>query len=446
MTQAYGDGSLPFLAALGEHAKQHPKRRYRRLYETMCRMDVLRGAWAQAAANDGAPGIDGIGFAAIEEGTGGIDGFLEGLQSDLLAGRYHPQPVRRVNIPKEGKPGQVRALGIPTIRDRVAMTAAKMVLEPIMEARFLDFSYGFRPGRSALDALDAVREAAETGNLYVLDADVEKFFDMVNHEKMLLLLDEHVWDPRMRKLVRKWLQAGLVYNGKREATERGTPQGGPLSPLLANLYMHYFDRLWRREGRQFGQLIRYADDFVVLCPSAELAAAALEKVREILGRLDLRLNESKTRVVELGSKGQGFDFLGYAHRLSQKQKRQGRYRLERWPGTKAEQRMTAKVKALLLSPFLPTNLPEVVGELNALLRGWGAYFRWGESRRVFGRVDNYVCRRFALYLARKYGRRGTGWKWLRPDGTWMTIYRFLKALDRYQLRGTERRYRAAATA
>ena len=151
-------------------------------------------------------------------------------------------------------------------------------------------------------------------------------------------------------------------------------------------------------------------------------------------------------MVELGRKGQGLDFLGYAHRLSQKQKRQGRDRLERWPGTKAEQRMTAKVKALLLSPYLPTNLPEVVGELNALLRGWGAYFRWGESRRVFGRVDYYVCRRFALYLARKYGRRGTGWKWLRPDGTWMTVYRCLKALDRYQLRGTERRYRVAATA
>ena len=151
-------------------------------------------------------------------------------------------------------------------------------------------------------------------------------------------------------------------------------------------------------------------------------------------------------MVELGRKGQGFDFLGYAHRLNQKQRHQGRYRLERWPGTKAEQRMIAKVKALLLSPYLPSNLPDVVGELNALLRGWGAYFRWGESRRVFGRVDHYVCRRIALYLARKYGRTGTGWRWLRPDGTWMTIYRFLKALGRYQLRGTERRYRNAATA
>ena len=176
MTQTCGDGSLPFLAALGEHAKQHPKRRYRNLYKTMCRMDVLQRAWAQAAANDGAAGIDGIGFVSIEKGPGGVDGFLEKLQSDLLSGAYQPQPVRRVNIPKEGKPGQVRPLGIPTIRDRVAMTAAKLVLEPIMEARFLDCSYGFRPGRSALDALDAVREAVEAGNLYVVDADIRGFF------------------------------------------------------------------------------------------------------------------------------------------------------------------------------------------------------------------------------------------------------------------------------
>ena len=187
-----------------------------------------------------------------------------------------------------------------------------------------------------------------------------------------------------------------------------------------------------------------ATHLVVLCASAEQAAKALEKVREILGRLDLRLNEDKTRVVDLGQKGQGFDFLGYTHRA--RPTRQGRHRLERWPGTKAERRMTAKIKARLLSPFLPSNLPDVVGELNSLLRGWGAYFRWGESRDVFGRVDRYVCRRFALYLARKHGRRGTRWKWLQPDGTWMTIHRFLKALGRYQLCGTERRYRVTATA
>lgn len=156
------------------------------------------------------------------------------------------------------------------------------------------------------------------------------------------------------------------------------------------------------------------------------------------------MNEDKTRVVDLGQKGQGFDFLGYTHRASQK--RQGRYRLERWPGTKAERRMTAKIKDLLLSPFLPSNLADVVGEVNALLRGWGAYFRWGESRSVFDRIDSYVRRRFSLYVARKYGRKGTGWRWQRPDGTWMTTYRLLKTLDAYRLCGTERRCRAAATA
>ena len=446
MTQASRDAALPFLAALGESAKQHPRRKYHHLYETMSRMDVLRTAWYQAAANDGAPGVDGVGFKGIEEGPGGVNGFLEQLQRDLETGRYQPQPVRRVLIPKEGKPGKNRPLGIPTIRDRVAMTAAKLVLEPIFEARFLDCSYGFRPGRSALDALDAIRTAVETGYVYVVDVDVEGFFDNVCHEKLLWLLDQHVWDPRMRKLVGKWLTAGLVYHGKREATERGTPQGGPLSPLLANLYMNYFDRRWRREGRELGQLVRYADDFVILCASAGQAAQAMDIVRRNLGRLDLRMNEEKTRIVNLRDRTQGLDFLGYTHRLNPDPRRRGRLHLFRWPGAKAVARIFTKVKALLLSPYLPGNPADVVAELNSLLRGWGAYFRWGESGRVFSKVDNYLRRRFALYLARKYGRKGTGWKWQRPDGTWTNILRFLAALGMYRLTGTQRAFRVVATA
>jgi RNA-directed DNA polymerase len=445
MTLASGDGTLPLLAALGESAKQHRKRKFQHLYETMCRMDVLRQAWSQAAANDGAPGIDGIGFETIEKGPGGVNGFLEDLQEDLEAGRYQPRPVRRVYIPKPGKPGQQRPLGVPTVRDRVAMTAAKLVLEPILEGRFLDCSYGFRPGRSALDALDVVRTTIEAGNPYVVDVDIAGFFDNVTHEKMLWLLDEHVWDPRMRKLVRKWLTAGLVYHGRREATEKGTVQGGPLSPLLANLYLHYFDRLWRREGGALGQLVRYADDMVILSASAEQAAGAMETVRRNLKRLDLWVNEEKTRVVNLRDKTQGFDFLGYTHHLNSVGQR-GRTHLSRRPGAKAVQRMVTKVKDLLLSPYLSPNLPDIIAALNAVLRGWGAYFRWGESLPVFSKVDNYVRRRFALYLARKYGRKGTGWKWRRPDGTWMTIYRLLKALGIHRLSGTQRTYRPVATA
>jgi len=215
------DGTLPFLATLGDDAKQHPKRKYRKLYETMCRTDVLREAWDQAKANDGAPGIDGVTFKEIEEGPGGATAFLQRLEDDLKTGGYRPQPVRRVYIPKAGKAGQLRPLGVPTIRDRVAQTAAKLVLEPIFEARFLDCSYGFRPGRSAIQALDTIRVTVEAGNAYVVDADVEAFFDTLEHQKLLWLLDEHVWDPRMRKLVRQWLEAGLVYQGKREATEKG---------------------------------------------------------------------------------------------------------------------------------------------------------------------------------------------------------------------------------
>jgi RNA-directed DNA polymerase len=444
MAATYRDIALPFLSALGDSAKQHPRRKFRRLYETMCRMDVLREAWRQARANDGSPGIDGLTFRAIEEGPEGVAGFLEELQADLEAGRYRPQPVRRVFIPKPGKPGQLRPLGVPCIRDRVAQTAAKLVLEPIFEARFVDCSFGFRPGRSAIQALDAAREAVDAGNVFVGDADVEGFFDNLDHQKLLWLLDEHVWDQRMRKLVRKWLEAGLVYHGKHEATGKGTPQGGPASPLLANLYLHYFDRAWRSQGRGLGQLVRYADDFIVLCPSQQAAVEALAAVRAILGRLGLRVNEGKTRIVDLNDPEQGFDFLGYAHRLKPDARRQGHKRLHRWPGTKATKRIGERVKAILLDPTLPPEPKAVVGELNAVIRGWGAYFRWGDSQRIFSKVDNYVRRRFALFLVRKYGRRGTGWSWRTPAGRIMTIYRFLKLLGLYQLRGTERPWAVAS--
>lgn len=437
MAVTYRDIALPFLSALGDSAKQHPKRKFRRLYETMCRMDVLREAWRQARANDGSPGIDGVTFRAIEDGPGGVQGFLEELQADLEAGRYRPWPVRRVFIPKAGKPGQFRPLGVPRIRDRVAQTAAKLVLEPVFEARFLDCSFGFRPGRSAIQALDTAREAVAAGNGFVVDADVEAFFDNLDHQKLLWLLDEQVWDPRMRKLVRQWLQAGLVYHGKREATEKGTPQGGPVSPLLANLYLHYFDRSWRSQGRELGQLVRYCDDFIVLCPTQQAAIEALATVRAILARLGLRVNEGKTRIVDLNDPKQGFDFLGYAHRLKPDGKGRGYKRLRRWPGTKAAKRIGERVKAILLDPTLPPEPKAVVGELNAVLRGWGAYFRWGDSRQIFSKVDHYVCRRFALWLARKYGRRGTGWSWRTRQGQIMTIYRFARLLGLHQLRGTE---------
>ena len=228
MVVTYRDTTLTFLTALGDHAKQNPRSRYRRLYETMNRIDVLREAWEQAQANDGAPGIDGVSFRAIEEGAGGVEGFLRELQDDLDSGKYRPQPVRRVYIPKPGKPGQLRPLGVPTIRDRVAQTAAKLVLEPILEARFLDCSYGFRPKRSAIQALDVIRAAVETGNTFVVDADVEGFFDNISHQRLLWLLDEHVWDPRMRKLVRQWLDRS--YARKNECFARRCATSGPRAP------------------------------------------------------------------------------------------------------------------------------------------------------------------------------------------------------------------------
>jgi group II intron reverse transcriptase/maturase len=252
-----------------------------------------------------------------------------------------------------------------------------------------------------------------------------------------MLLDEHVWDPRMRKLIRQWLEAGLVYQGKREATEKGTPQGGPISPLLANLSLHYFDRLMQASGH-LGQLVRYADEFVVLCPSQTAAIEANAHIRTILGRLGLRWNEGKTRIVHLSDPKQGFDFLGYTHRLKPDTRRPTRKRLHRWPSTKAVQRIGEKIKAHLSVMAVAGMIPDVAERLSSVLRGWGAYFRWGHSRATFCKVDNYVRRRFALCLSRIFGRHGTGWSWRTSAGKIMTIRRFLKVLGLYELCGTER--------
>lgn len=386
MLQASGDGTPPFLAVLGESAKQHAKRKYHRPSETMSQMDVLRQAWTGAAANGGVPGIDGVGFQSTEEGREGVEGHLQQLQSDLETGRYQPQPVRRVLIRKAGDPGKQRPLGVSTVRDRVAMTAAKLVL------------------------------------------------------------DEQGWNPRMGKPVRKWLTAGRVSHGKREATESGAPQGGAIWRLLANLYMHCFDRRWRREGWDQGQLVRYAHAFVILWPSAEQAAQVVDTARQILTPPGLRLNTEETGAVNLRDRTQGFYLLGFTHRMNPDRRSLGRRHMFRWPSAKAAGRIFVKMQDLLLGPYLPGNVADVVAELNSLPRGWGAYFRRGESARVFLEVDNYVRHRFALHLARTCGRKGTGWKWQRSDRTWTNLARLLKALGIHWLDGTRRTIWPAARA
>ena len=286
-------------------AKQSEGRRFHALYDRVHRGDVLWEAWERVRANRGAAGVDRVTLAAVE--AYGVDRMLRELSRDLQQGRYRPAPVRRVQIPKPD--GRMRALGIPTVRDRVAQQAAKIVLEPIFEADFLPVSFGFRPRRSATDALERIRVAFPRGRQFVFEADIRDFFGSIDHEKLMGLVEARVSDRRVLRLLRSWLRAGvLTSEGSVERAVAGTPQGGVISPLLANVYLHAFDQAWVVHG--VGELVRYADDFVVICRSARQAEEARRRAMVLLADLGLDLHPDKTRVVDLREGREGFDFLG----------------------------------------------------------------------------------------------------------------------------------------
>jgi RNA-directed DNA polymerase len=408
-------------------AKQEPDRRFHALYDKLTRSDVMWRAWCDVAANKGAPGVDGVSVGVIAEGD--PRAFLEGLAEELRAGSYRPMPLRRVHIPKPGKAGETRPLGIPTVKDRVAMAAAKIVLEPVFEADFSPQSFGFRPKRSAHQALEAVRLAANKGLVWVLDADIKACFDEIDREALMARIELRVSDRKMLKLLKSWLRAGFFEGGVVSDTGVGTPQGSPLSPLLANIALHVLDEAWSGDGRRLGTLVRYADDFVVLCGTRERAEAARDLAAATLVPLGLRLHPDKTRIVCLRNGEDGFDFLGFHHRMRESRRYKGRRYLHKWPSPKAMASIKAKVRERTRRSLSILELGYVVDRLNPVLRGWGAYFRHGNSSRKFTQIDSYVAERLAILASTKRGESGRNW------GTRYN-YRWYRRLGVYQLTGT----------
>lgn len=383
-------------------AKQSPGRRFHALYDRIHRSDVLWEAWVRVRANRGAAGVDAVTLAAVEDY--GVHRMLGELAADLRAGIYRPAPVRRVEIPKPD--GAKRPLGIPTVRDRVCQQAAKIVLEPIFEADFLPVSFGFRPKRSATDALEAIRVAFPRGKQFVFEADIRDFFGSIDHDRLLGLVGDRVSDRRVLKLLRQWLRAGVLVEGNRVETVTGTPQGGVISPLLANIFLHAFDRAWAESGT--GELVRYADDFVVLASSRDQAEQAARRATAILADLGLELHPDKTRVVDLREGKEGFDFLGcHLHaRVSGRLLEQGvrKYYLHRWPSARSMKRARQRVRDLTSRSRVGMELDEVIARLNLFLRGWGNYFRTGNASDKFRQLDRHVAWRLHRLLVKKRGR------------------------------------------
>lgn len=392
-------------------AKQEPAYRFYALYDKLYRADILSHAWRLVKANRGSPGVDGISFEAIENGIG-VDRYLEELSRELQDKTYRASPVKRVMIPKAD--GGLRPLGIPTIRDRVVQMALKIVIEPIFEADFCEHSYGFRPQKSAHQAIDAIVEGLRQGQTQVIDADLSKYFDSIPHSKLLKTVAERIADGAVLALIKQWLKAPIMGdsgNGKMaclgggKSNRRGTPQGGVISPLLSNLYLHLLDRIWQRHElarKHQAKLVRYADDFVVLCRKD--VTTPLNIIRSVLEKLELELNEGKTKIVDANK--EEFYFLGFALKVNVSAK--GKRYPHVNPRKKAVDKVNARIKEITAREQTWRPIQHVVRDMNQVLRGWSGYFHYRNSSAALSKVKRHAEERLRIHLRKRH--KVSNWK------------------------------------
>jgi len=399
-----------FQSKLTETAKRDKRRKFGILYDKVCWMETLAEAWGKVRANKGSAGVDGKTIRYIEAEYG-VSRFLKEIQSELVNKSYRPDKVRRVWIDKPGKK-EKRPLGIPTVKDRVIQQAVRLIIEPILEVDFKDFSYGFRSGKSAHQAIREVSKYLAWGCRWVIDLDIKSYFDTIPHENLIKLLRGRITDKWIIRLVRRWLKAGIMDGKGISYPEAGTPQGSILSPVLANLYLNELDKYWEGNGyanryRQDSHLIRYADDMVALCPTKARAQIFYKRIEAILKGLGLRLNEDKSRIVHLK---EGFDFLGF-HFTSGYSYQKMKQVVVKFPSAKATKSIKRNIKAVLKKNRLGADLKEVVEMVNPKLRGWANYFQAGNSYRHFCEVQEYATEQLRLFLRKRYqGKRNRGYR------------------------------------